>query len=66
MLHLSPGWREPLELDLDVQEGYGTLISLPLSYHASQWALEQAARRGAMNRLGGALRDVRAARGGPK
>jgi len=30
--------------------GLGTLISLPLSHRASQWALEQAARRGAMNR----------------
>ena len=54
-------WSEQLELDLDV-EGYGTLISLPLSHAAAQWALEQAARRGAMQRLGGKLGDVRAAR----
>jgi len=50
-----------LELDLDV-EGYYTLISLPLSHGASQLALEHAARRGAMERLGGALEGVRAAR----
>jgi hypothetical protein len=54
-------WSEQLELDLDV-EGYYTLISLPLSHSASQLALEQAARRGAMKRLGGKLGDVRAAR----
>lgn len=54
-------WSEQLELDLDV-EGYFTLISLPLSHRASQLALEHAARRGAMDRLGGALGDVRAAR----
>jgi transposase len=54
-------WSEQLELDLDV-EGYATLISLPLSHGASQLALEQAARRGAMKRLGGKLEDVRAAR----
>lgn len=54
-------WSEQLELDLDV-EGYYSLISLPLSHGASQWALEQAARRGAMKRLGGKLGDVRAAR----
>src|SRR5204862_6695803 len=45
-------WSEQLELDLDV-EGYYTLISLPLSHGASQLALEHAARRGAMERLGG-------------
>ena len=54
-------WSEQLELDLDV-EGYYSLISLPLSHGAAQWALEQAARRGAMKRLGGKLEDVRAAR----
>ena len=54
-------WSEQLELDLDV-EGYYTLISLPLSHSASQLALEQAARRGAMKRLGGKLGEVRAAR----
>jgi hypothetical protein len=54
-------WSEQLELDLDV-EGYFTLISLPLSHRASQLALEHAARRGAMDRLGGALGAVRAAR----
>jgi len=54
-------WSEQLELDLDV-EGYGTLLSLPLSHTAAQLALEYAARRGAMKRLGGKLGDVRAAR----
>jgi transposase len=54
-------WSEQLELDLDVA-GYYTLISLPLSHSAAQLALEHAARRGAMKRLGGDLDDVRAAR----
>lgn len=54
-------WSEQLEFDLDI-EGYFTLISLPLSHNASQWALEQAARRGVMKHLGGKLQDVRAAR----
>ena len=54
-------WSEQLELDLDVA-GYYTLISLPLSHSASQLALEQAARRGAMKSLGGKLEEVRAAR----
>jgi hypothetical protein len=54
-------WSEQLELDLDV-EGYYTLISLPLSHGASQLALEHAAQRGAMKRLGGKLGEVRAAR----
>ncbi|PYX49720.1 MAG: IS1634 family transposase [Acidobacteria bacterium] len=54
-------WSEQLELDLDV-EGYYTLISLTLSHSASQFALEQAARRGAMKSLGGKLEGVRAAR----
>jgi hypothetical protein len=54
-------WSEQLELDLDV-EGYYTLISLPLSHRASQLALEHASQRGAMEHLGGALGDVRAAR----
>jgi hypothetical protein len=54
-------WSEQLELELDV-EGYSTLISLPLGHSASQLALEHAARRGAMQRLGGTLREVRAAR----
>ncbi len=54
-------WSPQLELKLDV-EGYYTLISLPLGHTASQLALEHAARRGAMKRLGGKLGDVRAAR----
>ena len=54
-------WSEQLELDLDV-EGYYTLISLPLSHGTSKLALEHAARRGAMKRMGGKLGDVRAAR----
>jgi len=54
-------WSEQLELDLG-SEGYHTIISLPLSHAASQSALEYAAGRGAMKRLGGKLGDVRAAR----
>jgi hypothetical protein len=54
-------WSEQLELDLD-GEGYGTLISLPLSHGAAQAALDHAARRGAMKRLGGTLGAARAAR----
>ncbi len=54
-------WSEQLELDLDI-EGYYTLISLPLSHRASEFALQQAARRGAMKRLEGKLSAVRAAR----
>ena len=54
-------WSPQLELDLDL-EGYYTLIALPVSHGASQLALEHAARRGAMERLGGTLGDVRAAR----
>src|SRR6266581_1474588 len=54
-------WSEQLELDLDVA-GYFTLISLPLSHRASELALQHAARRGAMKRLGGTLGEVRAAR----
>jgi transposase len=57
----SGSWSEQLELDLDV-EGYHTIISLPLSHTASQLALEHAARRGAMKRLGGKRGEVRAAR----
>ncbi len=56
-------WSQQLELELDLDvEGYFTLISLPLSHGASQLALEHAAGRGAMERLGGALGNVRAAR----
>jgi len=54
-------WSAQLELDLDVA-GYHTLISLPLAHSAAEVALTHAARRGAMKRLGGALREVRAAR----
>ena len=54
-------WSEQLELDLDA-EGYSTLISLPLSHRASELALQHAARRGAMKRIGGKLGDARAAR----
>jgi hypothetical protein len=54
-------WSEQLELDLDI-EGYHTLISLPLGHGASEQALACAAQRGAMKRLGGVLREVRAAR----
>ena len=54
-------WSEQLELDFDAA-GYYTLISLPLSHGASALALEHAARRGVMKRLGGKLSQVRAAR----
>jgi transposase len=54
-------WSEQLELDLDV-EGYATLISLPLSHSASELALAHAVQRGAMQRIGGKLGDVRAVR----
>jgi transposase len=54
-------WSEQLELDLDA-EGYFTLISLPLCHGASEAALVHAARRGAMQRIGGKLGDVHAAR----
>jgi len=63
LLRDGGSWSEQLELDLDVDvEGYSTLISLPLSHRASELALAHAARRGAMQRLGGKLGDVRAAR----
>jgi transposase len=54
-------WSPQLELDLDVSN-YFSLISLPLGHTAAQEALEAAARRGAMQPLGGKLKDVRAAR----
>lgn len=54
-------WSPQLELSLDVT-GYYSLISLPLSHGAADYALEQAAKRGAMKKLGGKIGDVRAAR----
>ena len=54
-------WSPQLELDLDVA-GYYSLISLPLGHGAAEKALEMAAGRGAMKRLGGKLGDLRAAR----
>ena len=54
-------WSPQLELDLDAA-GYCSLISLPLSHGAAERALEMAAQRGAMKRLGGKLTSVRAAR----
>jgi len=54
-------WSPQLELDLDVA-GYHSLISLPLGHSAAEQALQTAARRGAMKRLPGKLRQVRAAR----
>jgi transposase len=54
-------WSEQLELELDLV-GYYSLISLPLGHRASEHALEQAAKRGAMKPLSGKLKDVRAAR----
>lgn len=55
-------WSPQLELDLDNIAGYFSLISLPLGHRAAEHALEMAAQRGAMKRLGGKLGDVRAAR----
>lgn len=54
-------WSPQLELSLDVT-GYYSLISLPLGHTAAEFALEQAAQRGAMKDLGGKLAGVRAAR----
>jgi hypothetical protein len=54
-------WSPQLELDLDVA-GYYSLISLPLGHTAAEEALQMAARRGAMKRLSGKLKEVRAAR----
>jgi len=54
-------WSPQLELDLD-GAGYGSLISLPLGHAAAEQALQAAARRGAMQPLGGTLGPVRAAR----
>ena len=54
-------WSPQLELDLDVA-GYYTLISLPLGHTAAEEALQMAAQRGAMKRLTGKLKEVRAAR----
>jgi len=54
-------WSPQLELDLD-GAGYGSLISLPLGHAAAEQALQAAARRGAMQPLGGTLGAVRAAR----
>ena len=42
--------------------GYYSLIPLPLGHGASAYALEQAAQSGAMKRLTGRYKDVRAAR----
>ena len=55
-------WGEKLELGLEFEAGYYTLISLPLGHSASEAALEEAAKYGAMEPLRGALRAVRAAR----
>jgi transposase len=54
-------WSPQLELDLDTT-GYYSLISLPLRHKAAEYALQQAAKRGAMAPLKGKLKDVRAAR----
>ena len=54
-------WSPQLELDLD-GAGYGSLIALPLGHAAAEQALQAAARRGAMQPLGGTLGGVRAAR----
>jgi transposase len=54
-------WSPQLELHLDVT-GYYSLISLPLGHNAAEWALQQAAQKGAMKHLTGQYEDVRAAR----
>lgn len=54
-------WSPQLELELDAA-GYYSLISLPLGHKAAEEALQRAAQRGAMKRLSGTLRHVRAAR----
>jgi len=54
-------WSPQLELELDVA-GYGSLLSLPLGHTAAEQALQMAARRGAMQPLGGTRGAVRAAR----
>jgi transposase len=54
-------WGEQMELNLDIA-GYYTIVSLPLGTKAAERALEHAATRGAMQRLSGRLRHVRAAR----
>lgn len=54
-------WSPQLELHLDVT-GYYSLISLPMGHKAAEWALEQAAQKGAMKHLTGRYKEVRAAR----
>lgn len=54
-------WSPQLELDLDFI-GYYSLISLPMSHKAAEAALLFASDKGAMKKLSGDLRDVRAAR----
>ncbi len=54
-------WSPQLELDLEFT-GYYSLISLPLRHGAAEQALEMAATRGAMKKLTGKLKHVRAAR----
>ena len=54
-------WSPQLELALDFV-GYYSLISLPLGHKAAESALRFARAKGAMKKLSGELRDVRAAR----
>ena len=54
-------WSPQLELDL-IDKGYGSIISLPTTHGAAKEALQFAAKRGAMKKLGGRLSDVRSAR----
>jgi len=54
-------WSPQLELCLE-STGFYSLISLPLGHSAAEYALEMAAKRGAMKHLGGMLKHVRAAR----
>src|SRR5450759_3438275 len=54
-------WSPQLELGLD-SAGYYSIISLPLGHAAAEAALQMAVRRGAMQRLSGKLKHVRAAR----
>ncbi len=54
-------WSPQLELSLE-STGFYSLISLPLRHSEAENALQQAAKRGAMKKLSGKLKDVRAAR----
>lgn len=54
-------WSEQLELELEFV-GYYSIISLPMGHSAAEDALQAASKRGAMKKLAGKLKNVRAAR----